>query len=212
MKGLLIKDIRMLRQQRMVLILMVVFSILMGLSLEGSVLPGYLSMMAGITAIGTLSYDEADNGFPFLFTLPVDCKTYVREKYIFCIGVLLTGTALGIVLEFILKFVTGGEFGKLAESAIIPIVMVLMIAAMVPLQLKFGVERSRVILMMLYGGVAVCAFLVSKVLSDTQVPAFILAIDKASPVLVVGCITAVVAVLTFLSYLGSVRIMESKEF
>ena len=212
MKGLLIKDIRMMGQQRIILASIVGISILMGYTLEGSFLPGYLSLMAGIIAIGTVTYDEADNGFQFLFTLPVDCRTYVREKYIFCIGMLLAGTVLGTAMELIRNAFTGMSSGGFAEAAILPLVMVLMIAVMIPLQLKFGAERARVILMMVYGGVAVLAFLVSKLMNGTQPPAFIQAMDQASPVLILGCIAAVVAALTLLSYLGSVRIMEKKEF
>ena len=92
------------------------------------------------------------------------------------------------------------------------LLMVLMIAVMIPLQLKFGAERARVILMMIYGGIAVLAFLVSKLMNGSQPPAFIREMDQASPVLVLGCIAIVVAVLAFLSYLWSIRIMEKKEF
>ena len=212
MKGLLIKDIRMMGQQRIILASIVGISILMGYTLEGSFLPGYLSLMAGIIAIGTITYDEADNGFQFLFTLPVDCRTYVREKYVFCIGMLLAGSLFGTVLELIRNAFTGGRFGGVAETAVLPLVMVLMIAVMIPLQLKFGAERARVILMMIYGGIAVLAFLVSKLMNGSQPPAFIREMDQASPVLVLGCIAIVVAVLAFLSYLWSIRIMEKKEF
>lgn len=212
MKGLLIKDIRMMNQQRIILASIVGISILMGYTLEGSFLPGYLSLMAGIIAIGTVTYDEADNGFQFLFTLPVDCRTYVREKYVFCIGMLLAGSLFGTVLELIRNAFTGGRFGGVAETAVLPLVMVLMIAVMIPLQLKFGAERARVILMMIYGGIAVLAFLVSKLMNGSQPPAFIREMDQASPVLVLGCIAIVVAVLAFLSYLWSIRIMEKKEF
>ena len=44
MKGLLIKDIRMMGQQRIILASIVGISILMGYTLEGSFLPGYLSV------------------------------------------------------------------------------------------------------------------------------------------------------------------------
>lgn len=212
MKGLLIKDIRMMGQQRTVLAAMVGISVLMAFTLEGSFLPGYLSLMAGITAIGTVTYDEADNGFQFLFTLPVDCRTYVREKYVFCIGMLLVGSVLGTAMELVRNAFTGGSFGGLAEAAVLPLVMVLMIAVMIPLQLKFGAERARVILMMIYGGIAVLAFLANRLMSSSQPPAFILALDQVSPALVLCCIAAVIAVLTLLSYLCSVRIMEKKEF
>lgn len=42
-----------------------------------------MTMFRAMIAVGTLSYDETDNGLAFLMTLPVDRKTYVREKYLF---------------------------------------------------------------------------------------------------------------------------------
>ena len=50
-------------------------------------------MYGCIVVLGTLSYDEFDRGYSFLFTLPVSKRGYVKEKYVlgllFCGGIWL---------------------------------------------------------------------------------------------------------------------------
>ena len=50
---------------------------------DSSFVVGWVTMIAVITALGTISYDEYDNCMPFLMTLPVTRKGYALEKYLF---------------------------------------------------------------------------------------------------------------------------------
>ena len=84
MRGLLEKDFRLTFIRKQTLLIFFIMAIVMGVSMDGSFLVGYLTMLASIVALGTISFDEFENGFPFIMTLPFDRKTYVREKYLFC--------------------------------------------------------------------------------------------------------------------------------
>ena len=68
--------------------------------MEGLGARGEGAGLLGILGLSTLAYDERDNGFPFLFSLPVDIKTYVGEKYLFCVMTSLVGVAVGTALFF----------------------------------------------------------------------------------------------------------------
>ena len=85
MFGLIEKDLRLTLVRKQTLFIFLAMALIMGQSMEGEFLVGYLTMFAVLVAIGTTSYDEFDNGFAFLMTLPFDRKTYVREKYLFCL-------------------------------------------------------------------------------------------------------------------------------
>lgn len=47
------------------------------------IIVGYCTMFGMLFTVNTISYDEFDHGYLFLFTLPVTRKDYVLEKYVF---------------------------------------------------------------------------------------------------------------------------------
>ncbi|MDE7253752.1 MAG: ABC-2 transporter permease [Acetatifactor sp.] len=159
MKGLLIKDLMLLKRQKATLVMIVFFVIFLSVNntLPSAGIVAYVAVFFTMLAISSVSYDEFDNGYAFLFTLPITIKTYVLEKYLFallavCGSCLLSGGFLfiggqGAQEEGFMGFVAG--FG---------LMMFLLIAVMMPLQLKFGVEKSRLmglLLGILGGGVGV---------------------------------------------------------
>ena len=91
MKGLLIKDGRLMITQGKTLLGIAVFMIVCSF-LQGDSFPqfaaSYSIMMTTIFTISTVSYDEYDNGIKYLLVLPVERRTYVKEKY--CFGILMS--------------------------------------------------------------------------------------------------------------------------
>lgn len=157
MKGLLIKDLMLMKRQKATFVMIVFFVIFLSVNntLPSAGIVAYVAIFFTMLAISSVSYDEFDNGYAFLFTLPITVKIYVLEKYLFaflavCGSCLLSGGFLFIVGqgaqdEEFMGFVAG--FG---------LMMFLLVAVMMPLQLKFGVEKSRLmglLLGILGGGV-----------------------------------------------------------
>ena len=68
MKGLFVKDIELMKQQKQFFILVVVMEVILNLAGSGSVsfATGYFTIVTAIFAITTISYDEFDNGLAFL--------------------------------------------------------------------------------------------------------------------------------------------------
>ena len=98
MLGLMRKDLCLLLQRSRALVIMVGVGVIIGFSTDGGFLMGYLTMISAILSIGTISYDEFDNGYPFLLTLPVTRKSYVTAKYLFCLLGVLAGWAAASVI------------------------------------------------------------------------------------------------------------------
>jgi len=145
MKGLLIKDFQFLMQQKKTWVIMLIVSIMILFS--NSDIPfviGYVTMVASFVAIGTISYDEMDNGYTFLFTLPIDIKGYVLTKYI--LSVMISVVALGIA-NVLCMLVSKELFDKtdLGGTVLILLLALLMQFVVIPVQLKFGVEKSRIV-------------------------------------------------------------------
>ena len=148
MLGLMRKDLCLLLQRSRALVIMVGVGVIIGFSTDGGFLMGYLTMISAILSIGTISYDEFDNGYPFLLTLPVTRRSYVTAKYLFCLLGVLAGWAAASVIFAGCCLVKGEGFrmAQLTEALAFLPVAGLMTAVMLPLQLKYGAEKSRLAL------------------------------------------------------------------
>lgn len=217
MRGLLEKDFRLTLTRKQTLLIFFVMAIIMSMSMDGSFLIGYLTMLASIVALGTISYDEFENGFPFLMTLPFDRKTYVREKYVFCFLMAAAAWCVGAVMYCVTSMIRHNVANPVSElSMLITIlpVMYVSVSILIPLQLKYGQEKSRTVLFIIFGIIAVIIFGANSLFKGKANPFASLASDLSSMprATVVLAITAICALAVFISYLFSTRVMENKEF
>ena len=210
MKGLFVKDIELMKQQKQFFILVVVMGVILNLAGSGSVsfAIGYFTIVTAIFAITTISYDE------FLMTLPVTRKQYVAEKYL--LGAGLTAVAWGIatITGVICKGVAELQ-GCLSETIIgslidIPLAL-LMLAVSLPLVIHFGAEKGRYIAMVMWAIIFAVVYILIKTmgLSTDAVDAWLNGLNR-------GMVLAGVVLFTVIVYMGSfwigVRLMEKKEF
>lgn len=216
MKGLFVKDIELMKQQKQFFILVIVMGVILNLAGSGriSFATGYFTIVTAIFAITTISYDEFDNGLAFLMTLPVTRKQYVVEKYL--LGAGLTAAAWGIatITGVICKGVAELQ-GCLSETIIgslidIPLAL-LMLSVSFPLVIHFGTEKGRYIAMVMWAIIIAVVYTLIKTmgLSADAVDAWLNGLNW-------GMVLAGVALFTVIvymgSYWGSVRLMEKKEF
>ena len=214
MAGLLVKDTYLLVQRKQSLLLFLLISLVMGYTMDGSFIVGYMTLLGMILAVGTISYDEADNGLLFLMTLPTSRKTYALSKYV--LGVIVCGIAwvAAVVLMFGMNAVKGLpmelEENLLGALTMLPIV-VLALDVMVPIQLKFGAEKSRLVMALIAGGIMAAAVLLSRTLDDkADVNALLAALDRIPDLaFVLGAVVVCIAA-TLLSVAISVKVMEKK--
>lgn len=154
MKGLLIKDFQLLKMQRMFFLAIVLIAIgIISSSYNSSFSIGYLGFIMPLFVLSTISYDEIHNGNAFLFTLPISRKEYVIEKY--CFGILLEIGA--IILSLAITLGIGLIKGMVSFSdtlVSVPFVfsgVLLLLAIAIPVQIKFGGEKSRIAMMVICG-------------------------------------------------------------
>lgn len=217
MLGLLVKDTYLLAQRKQTLVLFLAISLLMGWTVGGSFIVGYTSFLACTLATSTISYDEADNGLLFLMSLPADKKTYACSKYLF--GAIVCGVAwaLSVVMMLGLYMVQGTPFALgeelLAAVTVIPVFGVAL-DIMIPIQLKFGAEKSRLVLALIAGvAVAFCgAVSVMLTMDEEGISAVLLFLDSVPELLIGGVLVMFCGVMTVISMKISCGIMEKKEF
>lgn len=215
MSGLFEKDLRLLCQNRQTLVLFLMMAGFLGLTQNGTFVLGYLSFTFSILLTSTISYDEMDQGFEFLMTLPVTPRTYVKEKYGFC----TVGVIFSVVLSGIIYLTAKGIHGEqilLGEELLTVLIFVpivwCVIAIMVPIQLKFGAEKGRIAIFMVYGGSAFLLYFVLKWIGEENVKLMTNFLNQWKPeALVLGGFLLSGLVLV-ISYGISRRIMEQKEY
>ena len=161
MKGMLVKDFCILKlQKNAVLVLLamcVVFTVFMK---SPTYIVNLFPLYGFLLVLGTLTYDEFDRGYSFLFTLPVSRRGYVKEKYVFgllfCGGIWLLSVSrqsglcvyhtrryrsmMSLLLSYAVSFVLGLDS----------------IGISIPVQLKYGNEKGRLAVVAIgVGGFAV---------------------------------------------------------
>ena len=111
-RGLLEKDFRLFFRQGSNLFLMLAFMALFfiltgktGATFIAMYIPSVMAVYSG----NTISYDENEHGYTYLFSLPVNKKIYVREKYMFSFIMTVFGWGIGVICAGIAVFIKPGE-------------------------------------------------------------------------------------------------------
>lgn len=217
MKALFIQDIRYMLTQKSFLFLIVFIGIVLSLTQNDNYtfVIGYLGFMGMITGMMSVTMDDQSHGLAFLFSLPIDRRTYVREKYIF---IVLMGVSFSIFATALcLLFRMFAEYKApldeiLATSLGTLFVMLLFVCFMLPLQLKFGAERARLASFIAIGFFFVAVLLAGLVINFADALPFIQAFLSLSPVALTGIAVAFLIVCLRISYGVSLRIILRREF
>ncbi len=164
MKGLFIKDLRLMKNQRNFLVTIVLmFLILVITGVDASFFMGYVPFLLLIVSMTTITYDELENGLAFLMVLPVSRKEYVLEKYLlgglFGIGGLAVTVVIFIITEENAKTSMTWESYLLIATGFLAFV-ILFLSLMIPIQLKFGSEKGRLVLFAIFFGIIGLVYLV----------------------------------------------------
>lgn len=217
MKGLLIKDFKLMLMQKNFFIIIIVVACLISISSQDpTFIIGFITLILSLFTVSTISYDEFDNGYPFLLTLPFSRKTYVLEKYVY--GLILgTGAWIVSVMICSLMLIVQGKpvTSDMLIGAFVILPMFLVIESlMIPVHLRFGGEKGRYALIACVGVLVVIGFVVMKIVEifHIDVLPLILAIDALGPVMFMVILLMIGFLIMLVSLKVSLSIMNKKEF
>lgn len=217
MKGLLIKDFKLMLMQKNFFIIIIVVACLISISSQDpTFMIGFITLILSLFTVSTISYDEFDNGYPFLLTLPFSRKTYVLEKYVY--GLILgTGAWIVSVMICSLMLIVQGKpvTSDMLIGAFVILPMFLVIESlMIPVHLRFGGEKGRYALIACAGVLVVIGFVVMKIVEifHIDVLPLILAIDALGPVMFMMILLMIGFLIMLVSLKVSLSIMNKKEF
>ncbi|WP_232696894.1 ABC-2 transporter permease [Brevibacillus daliensis] len=206
MKGLLIKDILNLRKTfRTTLFILVFYGLLAYSMVDPSFLSGMVVLLFTMVSITSFSYDDLAKWDTFALSMPVTKKEMVVSKYLLSILLAVMGTLFSVVFGALM--VLFKDTSSISEQLLVSYVLfgiaILFVCIMLPLVYKFGVERSRVMMIAIFAIPTFIAFVLNRfgVPMPTEEQFFLLV--KLSPLFLVLCIV--------LSYLISYKIYRNKD-
>lgn len=211
MKGLIIKDLLSLKAYAGVLAAIVVFYFAVGFASDNvSFAIGIIQIYTTILVLNTFSYDSYVKWDKYGLSLPVTRKNMVASKYVLSIILLIIGvlfSSLFVTVTFLLKrnnvaseyllesfFTIGGTvFAAVA-----------FIAILLPIVYRYGVEKSRICMMLIFA-IPMGILLVLKKIGISSPPIEVIkGILYACPILIILGFIA--------SYFISLHIYLKKEF
>ena len=153
MKGLLIKDLYMIKNYCKLYVLVLICFSIGNVFANNSIAFSYTYMIASMVVITLMSYDE-NNGFnEYAYELPIDAKKIVSCKYI--LGLIIN--CLIILINALLSFVMKGSIDL--HSLLLGIcICCISFSITIPVYFRFGVQKGRIAYYLMIGftvGIAV---------------------------------------------------------
>ena len=221
MKGLLVKDFKILMNQKKFMIMFFFVAIVLSFSMDSSFIVSYISMIGTILTLSTISFDYQDEGYSFLMTLPIRRGDYAIGKYAFTVLGLACFWGISLVLQFASFFIQGTEFDLtetlLADTCLLPL-FIFVAAVLIPIEIKFSPEKVRVVMFLFFGIVLVIAMggkaLLEKLQDNTGIEfvSKLETLDAVNPLPLIMGVLAISIIMLSISMIISVRIMEKREF
>lgn len=223
MKALLMKDLRTLKNERRLWVSIIGVSVLFGVLFQNwYFMMGYIMFGLSMIARTMYQYDVADQGIVYLMTLPITRKEYVKEKYLLSLMSICIGGILSMILTKIGMLFTPDQADSNQEifSAFLGILAVALVlqAIIFPVELKYDVSKSRIIILLLVMGIIILFTAFDMLIGAILVAFTTIFVDAFGGIFIqhfLGTVllsAVVMGMIYFSSYRKSVKIMGQKEF
>lgn len=217
MKALFIQDFRYMLTQKSFLATILLIGTVLALTQDDNYIfvIGYLGFMGMITGMMSVTMDDQNHGLTFLFSLPIDRRTYVREKYLFIVGMGLGFTLLSTVFCLLFRVFADHKAPIeeiLATALGVCAVMLLFIAVMLPLTLKYGNERARIVSLIAIGFFFAAVILAGLVVNYADALPLVNAFLALPPALLATIGVVFILLCLTVSYRASLRVILKREF
>lgn len=215
MKGLLIKEFysmkSILKQFGFIILAMGVWCCVVK---NPTFFPMITTMYGAMMILTSMSYDETVHFDKYMITLPLRRNQIVFSKYLLMVILILVGAALGIAGDAVIRMVVPGMGGSILEDVIsmaaVSAVFTVAFSILLPITFKLGVEKGRLILVVVYFVMFGAVYGMISLLGGTQFE--VLVFMEGNPAVLVAAGLAAVALALCVSCLVSVKIVQKKEW
>lgn len=203
MKGLIRKDLYMIwNYGRMLLLMSAVFLAVSAVAEQNYFFVVYPVLFGGILPVTLISYEERDGWNRLCDALPLSRKTVVNERYVMTILCFLALYLLTMAVQAAVLIPKGRAAELVQLACLLPGVGLIAPAVMIPVTLRWGVEKGRIAYFIFIGVVVALGVMGANAITDLNA-------EVGGPVM--WAIPVVAVALFALSWLLSIRIYEKRE-
>lgn len=164
MTGLLLKDVLNLKKTIKQMLLILIVFVAMGFMMKSPQYVAFMLVLLGTTLVlSTMSFDEYSKWEGYALSMPVSRKDMVSSKYAFLLITMAAAFVLSVAATWIMSMFTPVNIGEniLVISSAVSF-MIFVYSIVLPLSFKYGVEKSRIWMLLAFGIPFVSGFLVIK--------------------------------------------------
>ena len=207
MAGLLLKDIYNLRKYGKSIIFVLFCYSFLGFTMDSTFIVGLIGFFFAILILSTFSYDDTSKWDRYAAAMPVYRKQIVLAKYLLAFLLAVIGIGVGFVFSYVINFIQHVPFDStiLVVGYTVFLVILFYMSILFPLVYRFGVEKSRMLLMVIF----LIPFLAIMGLSSmsTDLPA----VSEVAVKTALYVAPLLIFVLYVISYFISCRIFQKKD-
>ena len=205
MIGLILKDLYNLKKQTKTYLILLIFYYILGIANEDFTMVGSMvALLAAMAPITAMAYDERSKWDKYALTMPISRVNIVASKYLLSIIFLLIAFISTMLFSLLFSSLPLSE-GVLVNLATLSS-GVLIVSVVFPILFKFGVEKGRILMMVVLFSPTALIVLLSKL--DFKMPI----VDEELIKLLLYISPAISLAIFAISIIISVSIYNKKEF
>lgn len=214
MKGIILKDLLNSRKNLKNLLIMCFLYAIIFSTMNLSALSSVITILFTMQILTTFSYDDYTRWNQYALSLPISKKQLVLSKYILSLLFIIIGSIISLLLAITISLIKNSLLFDDVIGAVIGSTtsMIFMILILLPLIFKYGVEKSRMMVIAIFAIPTLICLIIIKYLT-------ILGIELPSqeqlnsllPLFII--LTIILLVIgSYISYQSSVKIITKKEY
>lgn len=215
MKGLILKDILVLKKSFRMMALIMCIYIFMGVIgfLPLSIISTMTVVLLMTIPVSAFAYDEQSGWMRYAVTLPLGRKKIVQARYLFCVILMFAGLILGLILSAVTTLTDGSPMSENILTVVLGIGAALIIVDInLVLNYKLGTERARMwFYVIVFAPVAIIAVIAkSGILSQSQLLDRLESLSEPAQLGLLAILPAAGIIGLLISYRISCRVVESR--
>ena len=205
MKGIILKDLLVLKNSLRTVVAFILMFGIIGVVSDSGYMITFAGVYAAILPMTSMAYDERSGFNRFANVLPINKNAIVYSKYI--VGLMLAFAAA--VVSLIIMLIGKGSDGIAEVIASCIAVPMFYQSVLMPAMFKFGVEKSRLILL---GAFVLPTMILAMVFNGGSGEAVLMALNSISPQMAMLFGFIILMIIYALSIALSVKICKKKEW
>lgn len=217
MKGLIIKDlINISKNFRIVGLLILFYTVIATMSENPDSFIGVFTLLFAMYFLMTYSFDEMARWDSYALTMPLSRNNIVQGKYLLMILFSLFTFLLNCIMQLLVNWITKQEFifSQIKYNALGAGAIIVLYSIVIPVITKFGIEKARIILIVIYILSFILGSTLFKRLKEVypNPPEIVITLARLLVKHAYIIIPLILFILLGISYMISIRIYRKKEF